>query len=292
MLHLSAPVTPLVFAGALLVPVCPVLSPTGLAAQQDREPGWYDQAEVSLVLTAGNSESSTFGVENRLERLFPRSKLTFDAGGIRVETRTTERSAIGTPDDFVIVEQSASRPTTENYFAALRYDRSLSDRSYTYASGGWVRNRFAGIDDRWTGAAGIGWNVIETDRTSFQADIAGTATSEQPVVGEADSFAGLRLSWDFGHRLTETTKLTSLLVVDENLSDTEDLRAEFDNSAAVDISGTLALKTGVKLLFDNLPALQEVALRPAPGEPSSGAVLVPLDELDTQVTVALIITVD
>jgi len=280
------------FAGALVILVFSLLRPAALVAQQDREPGWYDQAEVSFVLTAGNSESSTLGVKNRLERLFPGSKLAFDAGGIRVETESTERSAIGTPDDFVIIEQSDSRPTTENYFAALRYDRQLSDRSFAYASGGWVRNRFAGIDDRWTGAAGIGWKVIETDRTAFQADLAATATSERPVIGETDSFAGLRLSWDLGHQLTETTKLTSLLVVDESLSETEDLRAELDNSVAVDISGTLALKTGVKLQFDNLPALQEVALRPAPGEPTTDIVLVPLNELDTQVTVALIITVD
>lgn len=288
MLHRYATSALFVFAGALFG----ALHPDALVAQQDREPGWYDQAEVSFILTAGNSESSTLGVKNRLERLFPDSKLTFDAGGIRVETRSTERSAIGTPDDFVIVEQSDSRPTTENYFAALRYDRELSDRSYAYASGGWVRNRIAGIDDRWTGAAGIGWTLIETDRTAFQADLAATATSEQPVIGDADSFAGIRLSWDLGHQLTETTKLTSLLAVDENLSETEDLRAEFDNSVAVDINRTLALKTGVKLLFDNLPALQEVALRPAPGEPSSSTVLVPLDEIDTQVTVALIVTVD
>lgn len=269
-----------------------LLCPVPLGAHQEREPGWYDQAEVSLVLTTGNSQTSTFGVKNRLERLFSDSKLSLDAGGIRVETRSTERSAIGTPEDFEIVEQSDTRPTTENYFAALRYDREFSDRGYAYGSGGWVRNRFAGVDNRWTGAAGIGRTFIETERTAFQADLAATVTSEEPVVGDAESFAGLRLTWDLGHQLTGTTKLTSLLVVDENLSNTEDLRAEFDNSVAVDISDRLALKTGIKLLFDNLPALQEVPLRPAPGEPPTATVLVPLDELDTQVTVALIITVD
>lgn len=282
----------------LLLPAASVLTgavlfcPEPLAAQQEREPGWYDQAEVSFVLTAGNSQSSTFGVKNRLERLFTNASLSFDAGGIRVETRSTERSAIGSPGDFEIVEQSDTRPTTENYFAGLRYDRDLSDRSYAYASGGWVRNRFAGVDNRWTGAVGIGRALIETDRTAFQADLAATVTSEEPVVGDSDSFAGLRFTWDLGHQLTETTKLGSLLVVDDNLSNTEDLRAEFDNSVTVDINDALALKTGVKLLFDNLPALQEVPLLPAPGEPPTTTVLVPLDELDTQVTVALIITVD
>lgn len=269
-----------------------LLCPDRLVAQQEREPGWYDQAEVSLVLTAGNSQTSTFGAKNRLERLFTDSKLSLDAGGIRVETRSTERSAIGTPGNFEIVEQSDTRPTTEDYFAALRYDREFSDRSYAYGSGGWVRNRFAGVDNRWTGAAGIGRTFIETGRTAFQADLAATVTSEEPVVGDTESFAGLRFTWNLGHQLTGTTKFTSLLVVDENLSNIDDLRAEFDNSVAVDISGTLALKTGIKLLFDNLPALQEVPLRPAPGEPTTATVLVPLDELDTQVTVALIVTVD
>ena len=282
----------LLTAACAVVAGAPVFAPALLYAQDEREPGWYDQAEVSLVRTSGNTRSSTFGVKNRLERLFPTSRLTLDAGGIRVETGTTERVAIGTPDEFELVEQTDSRPTAENYFAALRYDRNISERSYAYASGGWVRNRFAGVDNRWTGAAGLGWKLIDSERTAFRADLAATATSEEPVFGESDSFAGLRLTWEIGHRLTETTKLASVLVVDENLSETEDLRAEFDNSIAVDISGSLALKAGLKLLFDNLPAVQEVALLSAPDAPPTSTVLAPLDELDTQMTVALIITVD
>jgi hypothetical protein len=280
----------LVIRGSSFLAGLAFLCPGSLDAQQEREPGWYDQAEVSLVLTEGNSRSSALGLKNRLERLFPDSRLTLDAGGIRVETGTTERTAIGTPDDFEIIEQTDSRPTAENYLAALRYDRDLSDRSFAYASAGWVRNRFAGVDNRWTGAAGVGWKLVETEQTAFKVDLAATASNERPVVGDADSFAGLRFTWELGHRLTETTKLTSLLVVDENLSETEDLRIEFDNSVAVDISGVLALKTGVKLLFDNLPALQEVGLRSAPGEPETATVLTPLDELDTQLTVALIVS--
>lgn len=285
MLHRSA-------TAATLATLASMTAAAPAVAQEEREPGWYDQAEVSLVLTAGNTRSSTFGVKNRLERLLPASRITLDAGGIRVESGRTERTAIGEPGDFVVVEDTETETTAENYFTTLRYDRELSARSYAYGSAGWVRNRFAGVEDRWTGAAGLGWELIESDRTTFQADLGATVTSEQPVIGESESFAGLRLTWDAAHRLTETTKLASVLVVDENLSETEDLRAEFDNSVAVDISNTLALKTGVKLLFDNLPALEEVPLRTTPGGPATGTVLTPLDELDTQVTVALIVTLD
>lgn len=277
-------------AGLTVVVLAAMATPADVTAQEEREPGWYEQAELTLVLTAGNTQSSAFGLNNRLERLFPSSRLTFDAGGLRIESGTTERTAIGTPDDFVVDEDTETETTAENYFATLRYDRELSGRSYAYGSGGWVRNRFAGVDNRWTGAVGVGYRLVDSERTTWTADLGATLTSEDPIVGETDSFAGLRLTWDLGHQLTETTRFTSVLVVDENLSETEDLRASFDNAIAVDISDILALKTGLKLLFDNLPSLEEIDLFAVPGGPATGTVLVPLDEVDTQLTVALVVT--
>lgn len=280
------PTTRLAATSALLF----VLLPVELAAQEEREPGWYEQAELTLVLTGGNTQSNALGLNNRLERLYPSSRLILDAGGLRIESGTTERTAVGTPEDFAVAEDTETETTAENYFATLRFDRELSERSYAYGSGGWVRNRFAGVDNRWTGAAGIGYRLVDSERTSWTADLGATVTSEDPIVGQTDSFAGLRLTWDLGHRLTETTRFTSVLVVDENLSETEDLRASFDNAIAVDISDVLALKTGLKLQFDNMPSLEEVDLVAVPGGPVTGTVLVPLDEVDTQLTVALVVT--
>lgn len=280
------PTTRLAVTSALLF----VLLPAELAAQEEREPGWYEQAELTLVLTGGNTQSNALGLNNRLERLFPSSRLILDAGGLRIESGTRERTAVGTPEDFAVAEDTETETTAENYFATLRFDRELSERSYAYGSGGWVRNRFAGVDNRWTGAAGIGYRLVDSERTSWTADLGATVTSEDPIVGETDSFAGLRLTWDLGHRLTETTRFTSVLVVDENLSETEDLRASFDNAIAVDISDVLALKTGLKLQFDNMPSLEEVDLVAVPGGTVTGTVLVPLDEVDTQFTVALVVT--
>lgn len=259
--------------------------------QEEREPGLYDEAELSLVVTAGNSDSNAFGLKNRLERLWPSSRLTLDAGGIRIESGRVMRQAIGTgPNDFVVDEETVRETTAENYFATLRFDRELSERSFIYTSGGWVRNRPAGVDNRFTGATGLGRKLIDTERTHFQADIGATVTSEDRLVGGSDTFAGARFSWDFGHHLTESTKFASLLVVDENLSHTDDLRADFDNSISVNMSETLALKTALKLLFDNQPAFEQIDLFATPGGLATGTVPVELDGLDTQFTVALVIT--
>ena len=74
----------------------------------------------------------------------------------------------------------------------------------------------------------------------------------------------------------------SLLVVDENLNDTEDLRADWTNSLTVAMSERLALKTSLQVLFDNQPSLTAVPL-------GDSEVLTPLDKVDSIFTVALVV---
>jgi hypothetical protein len=51
---------------------------------------------------------------------------------------------------------------------------------------------------------------------------------------------------------------TSNLIVDENLQNTDDLRANWQNSLAASISQKLQLKVGLVLAYDNAPALVDV----------------------------------
>ena len=99
-----------------------------LAQDEEAPPTWTNTSELSFVLTAGNSESSSFGARNTLSRLFENGSLRFDAGGIRVESGTIIRTAVGTgQSDFTVSEETDRETTAENYFAELRFDRQLSD---------------------------------------------------------------------------------------------------------------------------------------------------------------------
>ena len=74
------------------------------AAQEPAPPekklGWHDKAELALVVTAGNSETSTFGFRNLLSRTWTDAELKFEVSGLRTETATfTEISIDVRPEE-------------------------------------------------------------------------------------------------------------------------------------------------------------------------------------------------
>lgn len=267
----------------------------GLRAQEERELGWFNTTELSFVLTAGNAETSTFGLNNTLERRWAQSTVRLGVGAIRTESTIITRSAVGdTPADFRVVEDESSEVTAENYYARGRYDRELSSRVFLYGGAGWERNEFAGIQNRYSVVAGLGNTWFENDVSRLATDYGITYTIQDDIVevpGADDSFVGARFSYAYRRALTGTTDYTSELVLDENLEETEDFRGAFVNSLAVSISQRLALKTSLSLLYDNLPSLESIPLERADGTPVGENVAVELEELDTLLTLALVVTI-
>lgn len=267
-------------------------SPAAGHAQEDGEqPGWYWDAELTLVFTSGNSESSTVGAAAGVRRLWDGAESRLRAGGLRTESGTITRTAVGTADDFEVLENTDRELTAESYFVRTRLNRDVSERFFVYGGAGWERNTFAGFDARVSFVAGAGNSWVDTGETRFLTDYGLTYTIQEDVIDDpdtADSFAGLRVSAELFRRLTGTTGFLSELTVDENLNETEDLRADFTNSVQIEISEALALRTGLQLLYDNRPSLTTVALEQPAGTPTGETVDVPLDELDTRLSIALV----
>jgi hypothetical protein len=272
-----------------------------LAPEEDPdEPldGFYDTADLSIVITGGNSSSTSFGFRNLAEYYWPTSSLRFDVGGLRTDSRAREdRIAVGTGEgDFTIVDAERQK-TAENYFANLRFDQELSERWYAFAIAGWNRNTFAGFDNRWQGALGLGWFAVNTDRTKLRLDLAGTYTSEDPIVGSTNEFAGLRFGYDYVQHLSEKSNFYSTLILDENLKNTDDLRADWYNAIEVSITDLIFLKTSFRILWRNDPLFEELPLFDANGDPvltpGGDPVTVPaqLDSVDTYFLTSLVLKI-
>ncbi len=261
------------------------LAPSEVAAQDDPPLGWTDVAELTFVLTSGNATASTLGLKNTLEHRWEDALFQLAAGAVRAESGITTRTATGTVDDFTVVRRTNSEKTAENFFVKSRFDRDLSESSYLFGGAGWDRNTFAGIENRYAMVAGAGRAWADSEGSRFKTDIGLTYTIQNDVVeapGKDDGFGGIRATVDFLRTLTPSTEFTSLLVVDENLNESDDLRADWTNALAVAISSNLALKASFQVLFDNLPALVGVPL-------GTGQVLVPLQKSDRSMTLALVI---
>ncbi len=261
-----------------------VLAPGTLAAQDERVLGWSDVAELTFVLTAGNASSSTFGFKNTAERLWEKVSFKFSAGAVRTESGVTTRTATGTAGNFTVTETTDTKLTAENYFLKSRLDRALGESAFLYGGADWDRNTFAGIQNRYGFVSGAGRSWFDEETRRFKTDLGLTYTIQDDVVANPDaddSFFGLRASYDYFRKLTETAGMTSVLVVDQNLNTTEDFRADWTNSLAVAMSERLALKTSLQILFDKDPALTAIPL-------GNGTVLTPLGKVDTVFTVAIV----
>jgi len=257
------------------------------------DPGLYANADLSYVLTSGNSRSSSLGFKGDLTRRWTRQSLSFAVGGIRASsTATSARYAVGAPGDFEVVIPDPEA-TAEHYYARGRYDYKLSDRFFLTGGVGWERNRFSGIDSRWIGDAGIGYVLLSSDRTDFRGMGGLTYTDEQYAAGppDSDSFVGLRAGWDLRHQLLPTTTLLHTLILDEHLEETDDLRLDVSLGIQVAMSKKLALKANYRVLFDNHPALAEVRLVTPGGVDTGQSVLAPYGKTDQGFSVSLVLSI-
>jgi len=253
------------------------------------DPGLYVNADLSYVLTSGNSTANSLGFKGDVTRRWGKHSLGFAGGGLRANSSSGTRVAVGTPDDYEIQVPEAEL-TAEYYYGRARYDYRLSDRLFSTLGAGWERNRFSGIDNRWVADTGIGYVFVNNDRTSFRASLGVTYTDERYMVddGRDGSFVGARLGWDFRQRLSESATFTHTLVGDENLEERGDLRVDAQFGLHVAMSKMLGLKVNWRLLWDNQPAVDEIPLIAPDGSSIGLGVLAPYKELDQGLSVSLV----
>ena len=258
------------------------------AAEEEKELGWSDVAEFSWIATSGNSETETLGFKNKLLRRWEHAAFELNAGGIQAENTTVTRTATGDPNNPTVTETSDTQKTAENYYLNGKYGQTITERFFWYAGAGWDRNEFAGIRNRYSGSGGVGNLWVDKKKVRWRTDYGVSYTDQQDVVKNPnvdDTFAGLRISSTYKHQFGKTTTYGNDTILDENLSDTKDFRADMTNWVTVGISDRLALKVSLQWLFDNLPSFELVPFSPAP--PTE--VPVPLGDLDTIFMTSLVV---
>ncbi len=277
-------------AAASAAPDSPPAPAPPAAAAAEKKPAWTGSAEFSYVLTSGNASSQTLGFSGTLTRNWRRNTLTTQASGVRTRASVAERTAVGTPDDFTLVDTRSERLAAENYRASSNFDHAVDGGILLQSGLSWERNRFAGLDSRWVLSAGVGYAFVDNARTGLKAGGSLTVTRRRYAGAPSTGFSGLRTTARFRQKINSAAEFIVDGTADSNLNRLSDWQADATSSLAASITKRLAMKTSVRWMYINRPALAGVPLFAPDGVPTGTTVMVPLKKLDTFFTTSLVLS--
>lgn len=260
------------------------------AQETPPEEKWKVSTELSYVVTGGNASTSSFSLGSRLSKTWDRNSVAFRTYVLKSNATAKNLQAVGSETDYEIVENKVEQLVAENYVLEGQYSRRLAKKLTAQAGASWDRNRFAGIAARYIVTTGVGYPVVEAKRTTLKTEAAATVTLRRYMGERTTSFAGLRAVVSFEQKINDKSSLTSLFVFDDNLKKAVDWRFDWTNSVSAPVSKSLALKTSLRTLYTNSPALKAVPLVDTYGNPLGLYVYVPLKKLDLFFTNSIVIS--
>lgn len=283
--------------------VCALCTSTSLASAQEpkfeygkkeevKGVEWKASAQAGLLLTTGNSKSTTFSAGAMGSRKEGRNKLELNAGA--AYARSSVYLAIDDDGDGAIGEDEIQRPastTTRSWLVKARYDRFLTDNNSLYVLAIASADVPAGKDFVGGGQAGYSRQLYKTDKHRVVVEGGYDFSYEDLTAGDSSSIHSVRLFSGYeGVVRTDTSVLASVEFL-ANMNSLSDDVGAFDDRRT---TGALALTTKVyeDISFRfSFTAKHDSA--PAPRPPFSipyEAGFLPLaDELDTKTEATLII---
>jgi putative salt-induced outer membrane protein len=196
-------------------------------------PLWEGSAELSVVATGGNTDTQTLGAG---------ASVTWRPGPWTTRGRTAfVRSAT---DDAV---------TAESLVIELRPARALSSRAEVYGRGGYLVDRFSGIDHRTTVDAGFGWLLIDDPPHTLNVDGGAGVTHEARLAGGDKTFtvasAGAAYTW----RIAPAATLKAQPLVSVAFGDAGNWRLQNSLNLTVTMTRRLSVRLAHELKRINRP---------------------------------------
>lgn len=191
-------------------------------AAEDKGPkGLTGAAEFGMVLTSGNSDSSTingkFSVENDIERWLHTGKLS------------------------VVNTESENVTTAERYVLKLKSNYKLGDDQFLFGALTHDVDEFSGFDYQTSVVAGYGKKLHDTDKYKLSIEIGPGYRTSKLKTGGDESESILHLGADSKYVINEATFIEASLTID---SGSDQTITELDLGYVNKLSSSLALKLG------------------------------------------------
>ena len=219
-------------AAKLLMALCICVAVVSAAYAEEKK--WADEAELSFVSTGGNTEVVSLSGKNLLKYAFTDKLLG-----------TWRLGALYGKNDNV--------KTAERYFTDLRLDYSFSDKIYFFGMGGWLKDKFTGIESRYFIGPGAGYRFLTGPKHFLDAEAGINFVTEDYINDTEEEFLEGRLYGLYQYSLSEKNKFSQSLEFLYDFDDSDNYRINSETAFITALSNYLSLKTGYEIKHDNEP---------------------------------------
>ena len=239
------------------------------ASTNEPKLGWSNSTDMSLVVTAGNSQSATLGFSNQLRHRRKRDRFEFDVSVVRTDKSDDRYFLIEPGLEFPVGGAPANPATTlitpeptldiANYLIATTYEHDLSAKLFWNGGASWYRNEDAGIRNRYIFFAGLGNKWVDTQRRHFATSYGVSYTDreeDKPDPEKDRRFGGARAGWDYTERFNAATTFDSDFAWNNSFKDRSDYSISNLNALTVAMTSRVSLKVSLQWLYENEPALE------------------------------------
>lgn len=243
---------PIILIAALAVPVegppptkplveSPALLYASLAqedepAAEDEGPKWTGAFALGATITDGNTEvisaSSTFDTQRESDQ---------DRHTISAFWNFQEDRAAG---------DVLQRKIGANY----KYDYFVTEKMYYLGAITAEQDEQAMVDLRWSIGAGVGYQWRNEPKFSFNTEAGLSYFSEEFADGSDNDYLAVRLAYDLGYDISETTRFEQTMFVLPSVEDIDDVYGKLDSRIKFDITETMFAQIQWVFDYDNTPA--------------------------------------
>lgn len=230
---------------------------------------WNAAAEVGVVFTTGNSETTTITGGVRAARKTGKNKLalegslTYARSGLRVLSDQNDNGMIDSLDEIT----TQTSVTAETVASKVRYDRFLTTSNSLFVAGLAARDLPAGKELVFGGQFGYSRQVYKTDTDEAVAEIGVDYSREDLITGPSLSIFSARAFVGYKGEMTAGTTLESSVEALTNLNREtlttrdgepatigEDTRVNAKLAVNAKVGKNLAFQTSIEAKYDHRPA--------------------------------------
>ncbi len=200
------------------------------------EKRFSNETSFALVNTTGNSDTLAVAGKNEMKYKFTEKWTgSWVAGGL--------------------YNKSDGDKTAERYFTDLRTDYAITDRWYAYGLGTWLRDKFAGFDNRFAIGPGVGYKFLIGPKHFLKGETGLNYAYEDysDPDEDAEQFMEGRLFGKYEWAFTEKTKFSQGVEYLQSFKTGDAWKLNSETALTTDLTDILALKVSYSVFYNNDP---------------------------------------